>query len=285
MGIFFAVLSALSQAVLWVSLKKSYEKLTPSVAFFFDMLFGLFIWLPFALILGVDLSNVPLLFLFAFISGILSEAFVFFVMSKGEVSYTNTIFSTYPIFTIFFSLLINKESLSSAQWILVFLVILGTFIVSVPERITRKELLKKSFIIWPLLGAFAVGFSDTLSKSIIDKTSAQSFLFALSFVQIPIALAYLKIEKQPLGQFRNILKQFSKYKFALLGSLLNVLTVLFLWLSFQYAPASVASPITASYPGLTIILAIVFLKENVKPKDFLGFVIIILSIAGLGYFS
>lgn len=163
--------------------------------------------------------------------------------------------------------------------------ILGTLIVSVPEKITRKELLKKSFIIWPLLGALAVGFSDTLSKSIIDKTSAQSFLFALAFVQIPIALAYLRIEKQPLSQFGGIVKQFSQYKFALLGSLLNVLTVLFLWLSFQYAPASVASPITASYPGLTILLAIVFLKERVKPKDVLGFVMIILGIASLGYFS
>lgn len=109
MGVFFAVLSALSQATLWVSLKKSYEKLTPSVAFFFDMLFGLLIWLPFAVLLGVDFSHIPQLFLFAFISGILSEAFVFFVMSKGEVSYTNTIFSTYPIFTIFFHFSLIKR--------------------------------------------------------------------------------------------------------------------------------------------------------------------------------
>ena len=75
------------------------------------------------------------------------------------------------------------------------------------------------------------------------------------------------------------------YKFALLGSLLNVITVLFLWLSFQYAPASIASPITASYPGIVILLAIVFLKEKVNLKDLIGFALIILGIGGLGYIT
>lgn len=103
MGILFALLAAVSQATLWVSLKKSYENLKPSVAFFLDMVIGLIIWIPFSLLVGVDFTNLPILLVYALISGILSEAFVFYVMSKGEVSFTSTIFSTYPLFTIFFS--------------------------------------------------------------------------------------------------------------------------------------------------------------------------------------
>jgi len=285
MGITFALLAAFSQATLWVSLKKSYDKLTPSVAFFLDMAWGLLIWIPFSLIIGVNFASLTTLLIYAFISGILSEAFVFYVMSKGEVSFTSTIFSTYPLFTIFFSVLINKEQLLPSQWALVTVVIIGTLLVSIPDKINKEEFKKKSFLIWPLLGAFTVGISDTLSKSIIDKTSATSFLFALALVQIPIALAYLKIEKQKLSQFTSIIKKFSVYKFALLGSLLNVITVLFLWLSFQYAPASIASPITASYPGIVILLAIVFLKEKVNLKDLIGFALIILGIGGLGYIT
>lgn len=181
MGILFAVLAAVSQSILWVALKKSYENLAPSIAFFFDMIMGLLVWIPFALVVGVDFSRMGEILIYAIISGILSEAFVFYVFSKGEVSYTSTVFSTYPLFTIFFSVLLNHESLLPIQWGLVGLVILGTLVVSMPEKINRKEFAKKSFLIWPLLGALAVGISDTLSKGIIDKTSAESFLFWFSF--------------------------------------------------------------------------------------------------------
>lgn len=285
MGILFALIAALSQSILWVALKKSYENLAPSIAFFFDMLLGLIIWIPFSLIVGVDFSHMGGVIVYALISAVLSEAFVFYVFSKGEVSYTSTIFSIYPVFTIFFSLLLNHEHLLPTQWIFVALVIIGTLIVSLPQKINKKELAKKSFIVWPLLAAFTVGISDTLSKGIINQTSASSFLFGLAFAQIPIALAYLRYEKQHIPTISIVKKQWFTYKFALLGSMLNVITVLFLWLAFQYAPASIASPITASSPGLVIIFAIIFLKEKIIRKDLLGFILIIASIIGLSYFS
>ncbi len=285
MGILFAILAALSQSILWVALKKSYENLAPSIAFFFDMILGLLIWIPFSLYMGVDFSRMGEIMIYAVISGILSEAFVFYVFSKGEVSYTSTIFSTYPLFTILFSVLLNHESLLPVQWWLVGLVILGTLIVSLPEKISKSELAKKSFIIWPLLGALAVGISDTLSKGIIDKTSAESFLFGLALAQIPVALGYLKYEKQVIPKFEMVRAQWSTYKYAALGSVMNVLTVLFLWLAFARAPASIASPITASYPGFVILMAIVFLKEKVAKKDYLGFVLIVASVMGISYFS
>jgi drug/metabolite transporter (DMT)-like permease len=285
MGIIFAILAALSQSILWVALKKSYENLAPSVAFFFDVVLGLLVWVPFSLIIGVDFSRMGEILIYALISGVLSEAFVFYVFSKGEVSYTSAIFSTYPLFTIFFSVLLNHERLSLIQWGLVGLVIIGTLIVSVPEKISKSELAKKSFLIWPLLGALAVGVSDTLSKGIIDKTSAESFLFGLAFAQVPIALGYLRYEKQVIPKIKIIQKQWSVYKFALLGSAMNMLTILFLWLAFARAPASIASPITASYPGFVVLMAVVFLKEKVAKKDYIGFALITLSVMGISYFS
>lgn len=285
MGIVFALLTALSQSILWVALKKSYENLSPSIAFFFDMTFGLLIWVPFSLIIGVDFSRMGEVLIYALVSGVLSEAFVFYVFSKGEVSYTSTIFSTYPLFTILFSVLLNHEHLLPLQWVLVGVVIIGTLIVSVPEKIGKKELAKKSFIIWPLFGALAVGISDTLSKGIIDKTSAESFLFGLAFAQIPVAIGYLRYEKQTIPSLRTIKNHWHMYKFALLGSVMNVITVLFLWLAFSLAPASIASPITASYPGFVVIMAVIFLREKVAKKDYWGFALIVLAVMGISYFS
>jgi len=285
MGILFAILAALSQSILWIALKKSYENLSPSVAFFFDMLGGILIWIPFSLMVGVDFSRIGEVLIYALISGILSEAFVFYVFSKGEVSYTSTLFSIYPLFTILFSVMINGERLLSTQYLLIALVIVGTLIVSVPEKINKKELINKSFVIWPLLGALAVGFSDTLSKGIIDKTSAESFLFGLAIAQIPVSLGYLLYEKQLIPRLTVVRREWATYKFAVLGSMMNVLTVLFLWLAFERAPASIASPITASYPGFVVLMAVVFLKEKVAKKDYFGFLLILASVMGISYLS
>lgn len=65
------------------------------------MLFGLLIWIPFSLMIGFDFNHLPKVLIYALISGILSEAFTFYVFSKGEISITGTIFASYPIYTIF----------------------------------------------------------------------------------------------------------------------------------------------------------------------------------------
>lgn len=284
MGIIFGLLAALSQAISYTLLKKSYQELAPSVAFLFDACFGLLIWIPFALIVGFNFSHLPLVILFALISALLSEAFVFYVLSKGEISITGTIFSSYPIYTILFSLFINQEKLLPWHWFFVALTILGTIIVSFPEKITKQELRKKTIILWGLAGAMAVGLSDSLSKNVIDQTSAEAFLFTLAFAQMPVALIYLKLEKQKFSQFKDTIKKFNLYKFAIFGSLITVISVLFLWLAFQDTFASIASPLTATYPGIMIILAYFFLKERVKPKDLAGLIVIIIGVIGISYF-
>lgn len=284
MGIIFGLLAAFSQAISYTLLKKSYEELPPSVAFLFDAFFGLLIWIPFALIVGFNFNHLPLVMIFALISALLSEAFVFYVLSKGEISITGTIFSSYPIYTILFSLFINNEKLLPWHWFFVGLTIAGTIIVSWPEKINRQELKKKVIILWGLAGAMAVGLSDSLSKNVIDKTSAEAFLFALALAQLPVALVYLKLEKQKLSQFKNTIRKFNQYKFAIFGSFMTVVSLIFLWLAFQDTYASIASPLTATYPGLMIILAYFFLKERVKPKDLAGLMVIILGVIGISYF-
>jgi len=284
MGIIFGLLAAVAQAVSYTILKKSYQSLAPSVAFLFDACFGLLIWIPFALIVGFDFNHLPLVMMFALISALLSEAFVFYVLSKGEISITGTIFSSYPIYTILFSLFINQERLLPWHWFFVGLTILGTVIVSWPEKITKQELKKKAIVLWGIVGAMAVGLSDSLSKNVIDKTSAEAFLAALALAQLPVALVYLKLEKQNLGQFKNTIRQFNRYKYAIFGSLMTVVSLIFLWLAFADTYASIASPLTATYPGIMIILAYFFLKERIKLKDLLGLIVIIVGVVGISYF-
>lgn len=284
MGIIFGILAALGQALGYVAIKKSFKELNPSVAFFFDACFGLLLWVPFALIVGVSFDQLPTVGWIALLSALLSEAFVFYALSKGHISISGTIFATYPIFTIFFSVLLNGERLLPLHWFFVGLTIIGILLVSAPKKIEKNALKEKLYIIWPLLAALSVGLSDTLSKGIIDKTSAQTFLFALAFAQIPVAIGYLLLTKQSLRQVEKAVEKFASYKWAIIGSFLNIIAVLFLWLAFATTYASIASPLTAAYPAILILFAAIFLKERSTKTEFIGLILTTIGIVGISYF-
>lgn len=79
-GIIFGLLSALCTGLSLVLVKKSYEEFPPSIAFAFQALFGVLIWIPFALYVGVSFTSLFwLVILLALLSAILSEAFYYFI--------------------------------------------------------------------------------------------------------------------------------------------------------------------------------------------------------------
>lgn len=211
MGIIFGLLSSLLFAFAYIALKKSTKEFPSSVGFFFDMLFGLLIWVPFSILSGLNISEIITVFPYAFLSAILSEAFFFYILSKGEISITGTVLASYPIFTILFSNLILKERLTLSQNIFVLLVILGILLLSLPKEFSKADLKKKSYILWALLGAVVTGFSDTISKKSIDATTASSFLFALALCQIPISLIFLRSEKQSFTFLKDFFKNVNIY--------------------------------------------------------------------------
>ncbi|MEK7570741.1 MAG: EamA family transporter [Patescibacteria group bacterium] len=284
MGIVFGLLAALGQALAFISIKRSYKELNPSIVFFFDACFGLLLWIPFALIVGVRFQDFSMVVGFALLSALLSEAFVFYALSKGHISISGTIFASYPVWTIICSVLLNKEMLLPIHWFFISITIIGILIVSLPHKIHAKELKERAHLLWPLAAAIAVGLSDTLSKGVIDKSSAETFLFALAFAQIPVAVGYLLVTREPLSQFTRTIHEYSKYKFALLGSLLNIVAVLFLWLAFAHAYASIASPLTAAYPAIIVVLAIFFLKERPTKRELIGLLLTIVGVIGISLF-
>lgn len=281
-GIIFALLCAIFIAFSQLSLRKSYKELQPSVAFLFDSIFGLLIWVPLAIFMGIS-SNVSWdqAILYALISAILSEAIVFYALSHGELSVTATVLATYPVYTVIFSRFINKEILSLPVLIFVLFAIAGSVIASTPDKINREFKINSS-IFWPFLAAICIGLSDTLSKGYINRSNDFSFLFTLGFIQIPIAVAYLRIEKQSItNAFRGVIKDIKTYKYAMIGGLFNIIGTGFLWLSFSYAPASIASPITGSNGALTVVLSRILLKEQIAKRKYVGIILAFIGIIGL----
>ena len=169
--------------------------------------------------------------------------------------------------------------------VIILITIIGTLLASVPPRINFREIYRHLLqIFWPLIGAIAVGLSDTLSKHVINQTSSFSFVFALAIVQLPVALIYLKVERQKLKHIITSVKNsFIDYQYPILGSFLNIIGTGFLWLAFNYTLASIASPITASSGALIILFALLLLKEKVSPVNLVGVLITFAGVFGISF--
>ncbi len=282
-GVILAFLSAVFIALSQISLRKSYRELQPSVAFFFDAIFGLLIWVPLALVMGVNLGvSLKEAFVFAIISAILSEAIVFYALSKGELAVTATVLATYPVYTVFFSRILNNELLSPALLFFVTIAIMGSVWASWPNKVKRSKLRLRKEIVWPFVAAICIGLSDTVSKGYINRSGDFSLLFMLGFVQIPVAVAYLRLERERvMHAVKGVFQKFNNYKFSLLGGLLNIIGTGFLWLSFSFAPASVASPITGASGALTVLLSHYVLKDRISLQKYVAIVLTFVGVIGI----
>ena len=280
-GIIIALLSAIFMAGMQILLKKSYKELDPSVAYLFDMLFGVIIWIPVGFIFGATFYGIWNCLLYAAISAILSEALVFYALSKGNLSVSTVLIATYPVYTLLFSFLINDERLTLVQISLVLITIIGTILTAFDSNFKVKNL-KNLSMVMPFLTAIAIGISDTLTKGIIDKTSSFNFLVSIAIIQIPVAIIYLFLAKQKpkmiIADLKNGVKE---YKYSIIGSLLNVIGTGCLLVSFNYTYASIASPLTSIYTPFVLLYSFIFLKEKMNKVNLVGIILALLGAFGI----
>lgn len=280
-GIIIAIISALFTATMIILVKKSYKELNPSVTFFFDSIFALFVWIPVGIIFGGKIADIPQNLVYALISAILSEAYVFYAMSKGNLGVTSTLIATYPIYTLLFSFLINKEILTGYQLTFIIITILGTVLACVEEEIKLKSFKNKKVLI-PISAAMAIGIADTLAKKAINATSSYTFLIAMAIAQVPIALIYLKTSKQTFkGISEGMKKEKKLYRYGIIGSLLAILGTGLLYISFNYSYASIASPLTAIYTPIVLLYACIFMKEKLRKVNTIGIILTFIGTFGI----
>lgn len=280
-GIILALLSAIFMAEMQILLKKSYKELNPSVAYLFDMIFGLIIWIPIGFIFGATWNGIVNCLIYAIISAILSEALVFYALSKGNLSVSTVLIATYPVYTLLFSFFINNERLSIIQMILIMITIIGTILTAFDSEFKIKNM-KNLNILIPFLTAIAIGISDTLTKGIIDETSSFNFLVAIAIVQLPVAIIYLIISKQkPKEIIKDLKNGVNEYKYLIIGSLLNVLGTGCLLVSFNYTYASIASPLTAIYTPFVLVYSVMVLKEKINKTNLIGTILALIGAFGI----
>jgi len=129
-GIVFALLCAVFIAFSQLSLRKSYQDLPPSVAFFFDAIFGLLLWVPLAIFMGIS-GNVS--WGEAFL--IIGTGFLWLSFSFAPASIASPITGSNGALTVLFSRFILKEKISARKY----LGILFTFIGIIGIAVLRAD--------------------------------------------------------------------------------------------------------------------------------------------------
>ena len=282
MGLAIAITSAVLLALANLTLKKSYKNFTPTIAFLFFAVFSFFIWSLTGLLLGVKFEYFGESLVYGLISAVLAQAFYIYALSKGELSITSSILATFPIYTIVFSFFINGESLNKTQAIFAGITILGTIVISIPEKISKEDIVNTKYLLVPLAAAISIGFSDALTKKLIDQSSAGTFLLGCAIMQVPVAFVLMKLMKERFSQFGSFDNLVKSYRPALLGAFLVAVHTMTIFIAFSFAPASVVSPIIGgAAPVLTVALSLFILKESISVKDLISIALILAGIIGI----
>jgi uncharacterized membrane protein len=200
-----------------------------------------------------------------------------YAVSQGQISLSSALFSLYPVVTVVLSVLFLKEQLTTLQTLGIIASIFGCGCISWPtEKISLKS---HSWILWGSLGAFLSGVGDMFVKVSTNQIGSYSNIFFMVILFNVVSVLNYMIDKKgrklPVISIKTFFPTILAWCFILTGGLLFLL-------AFGHGPASLVSTVSATSPGLTAILAVIFLKEKLTKIHTLGIVSIIIGVILIG---
>jgi bacterial/archaeal transporter family protein len=235
-------------------------------------------------------------FILLFVAGILDTAGVFSFMKsyeKGEISIVTPISASYSVLTVILAFLFLGETLPFLKIVSIVLIVIGIFFVSTNFKKIRHlhtvEGVKESIIALVAWGIyfFIIGL---VSKRLLD-FNMLNFGMSQFDAKISIAITLFFVTSLINGTLMIILSWFKgeirdisalKVKNVLLFMIINFFLYTIAWIAVNYGVAmdlvSLVTPVSSLYPALTVMLALVFLKEKLVFNQKIGVVIVLLGI-------
>lgn len=275
---------ALSVMVMWglgdVIAKKGLSKISPVWNNILAVAFALVGWVPFALWHGATLTFGPTDLVLAATISLLYLTY-YYAIERGKIILTAALLSTYQATSYVLSVLLLHEQNTLFQNLAVVIIIIGTFLISGEEMKKLldnhvREAIHRSWIFWGLLGGFANGVGDFLSKVGVVRVGPYNFLLLLALGYVLTIGVNILFDRRGLA--RSPLQHPALFFFTFLGTALVELGIIPLSLAFETGPASLITPIASASLGVTIVLAWIFLRERVTWIQMLG---VITTIGGL----
>lgn len=279
----YTLIASLFWGVGQIYLKKGFAKISSLWNIIIATIICLVTWLPFCYFNGINLSNInfsPTLF-FIIIVSIFYQIY-FYALEKGEVSITGTIMAAYPLVTVILSHLFLGEVINWIQKLAIFVVLLGAAVISLPNKNNQTKIKVGSWIWWALASVILIGTADFLAKVIINNIGPYNYMFLLPIFYIPVVLGIAMIDKkgQKLPPVSG--NQWRQLTPTLIGVFMIEVGIIAFNLAFANGPASLVGPLSSCYVAITVILAIIFLKEKVNLNQLIGIILTIIGIILFG---
>ena len=246
---------------------------------FWSQLAGLISIFLLALWLKADMTISSTAILWAAIAAIVySVGYLFFFkgFEKGNVPIIAATMNLWTVFTMFFAFVLMGQRLTATQSIGVLLIIAGATLASIDwGRIRHQKPQLSLGVKEAILGAFFFGIFWNISEMISEEIGwlSTTLLVKLGIVIFLLIFAFAK--RQTLGRLNSSAKV--KAVILLMGAI-EVGAVSLVNYGLTIGDAILITPIASALSIVTIMLAIVFLKDRVSTPQGLGIVMAIVGI-------
>ena len=255
------------------------KKIGPNKTFFWSQLAGLFFVFLLTFLFSISLNlSVLIIILLPIAALFYSAGYLFFMkgFEVGNISIVAAIMNLWAVFTMFFAFVFMGQRLSALQTVGVLLIISGATLASLNwSEIKNKRFQLSKGVKETVAGAFFFGVFWNISEVISEKIG---WMLTTLFIKIGIILFLLLLSlfiKRELSLAKADVK--TKLVIVLMG-IIEAGAVAFVNYGLSIGDAILITPIASALSVVTILMAIIFLKERVTKLQGFG---IITAIAGI----
>jgi drug/metabolite transporter (DMT)-like permease len=278
-GILFAITAMLSWGTADFFAKKAIDKVGYKTSLLLNHLVA---FIP-LLILSVLFFKLPplsieliLITILAGILGIIAYIFLYRGFQKGNVSVVSPISASWSVITTLLAVFLFQETLTPLQIMGIITVFIGIFFASTNFAELKKSISqgRSSGVSDGLISMIAWGITYTLLRPITLAFGPIIALLFLRITAITILFSYTQINKTKISFPTRLI-----FIFIASAGLLDLLGFAAFNFSITTSFLSIAGPVAATYPAVTVVLAYFFLKEKVVGNQKIGIVAILAGLA------
>ena len=183
---------------------------------------------------------------------------------QGQVAIAGTISAGYPALTVIGAVLFLSESLTAMQGFGVVMIITGVLVLSYEPNPDATGAISRRSLTFAGLAFFAWGAWSFSSKVAIDMVGPGNIFGFYVISSFTAPLMYALFRTRWRGEDAPTNPSNIAWSFGVISLAVNVLGALAYSYALDSGSASLVVPISSAYPIVTVVLAMVILKEHVN---------------------
>ena len=278
-GILFAIATMLSWGVADFFAKKAIDKMGYRASLVISHSVTLVPIFIFAILFFRVPSFTADLVFIILVTGVLffiGYIFLYRGFQKGNLSVVSPISASWAIITTLLAVFLFKEQLTPLQIIGIAVVFVGIFLASANLAELKKSIKhgRHNGVMDGVLSMIAWGITYALIKPIVAAAGPIMALLLVRAVAISALFSWVGLTKTKISLPARLI-----FLFLIIAGLLDFLGFMTFNFSITTEFVSIVSPIAATYPAVTVMLAYIFLKERVTTNQKIGIAAILTGIA------